>query len=66
MPIIGRRHGDGYAEYPCVRRLRHRRLITLLLLQGFETTAESYVPSSSSFASCFVPPFHPQPCFVGR
>lgn len=38
--------GDGdAAEYPCLKRFRYRRLITMLWLQGFEATAESYVSS---------------------
>lgn len=39
--------GDGdAAEYPCLKPFRYRRLISMLWLQGFEATAESYVFSS--------------------
>lgn len=36
----GKLSGDGgaEAEYPCVRRYRHRRLLTFLWLQGFRAT----------------------------
>jgi hypothetical protein len=30
--------GDGGAEYPCVRRYRHRWFLTFLSLQGFRDT----------------------------
>ncbi|CAN6282715.1 unnamed protein product [Urochloa humidicola] len=43
--------GDGEAEYPCVRRFRHRRLITLLWLQGFKATAESMLSESDAIFS---------------
>ncbi|XBJ04363.1 hypothetical protein VPH35_023309 [Triticum aestivum] len=37
--------GSGKLEdYPCVRRLRNRRLITYLWLQGFDTAYDRYAP----------------------
>jgi hypothetical protein len=36
------------AEYPCVRRLRHRRLLTFLWLQGYEAALGSYAHHSLS------------------
>ncbi|CAN6363239.1 unnamed protein product [Urochloa humidicola] len=38
-----RYYGD---EYPCVRRLRYRRLVALLYLQGFEATYKSMLGES--------------------
>jgi hypothetical protein len=45
MPAV-RDCGDdelaGAAEHPAVRRIRHRRLIAFLWLQGLERTFQSY------------------------
>ncbi|OQU83739.1 hypothetical protein SORBI_3005G166432 [Sorghum bicolor] len=50
----GKLSGDGGAEYPCVRRYRHRRLLTFLWLQGFQATHGSMVVSESD-AMMWVP-----------
>ncbi|XP_066335742.1 uncharacterized protein [Miscanthus floridulus] len=49
----GKLFGDGGAEYPCVRRYRHRRLLTFLWLQGFRDTHGSML--SESDAMLWVP-----------
>nr|TKW01368.1 hypothetical protein SEVIR_8G175200v2 [Setaria viridis] len=49
MPIVNKRDegselstsSEAVAEYPCVRRLRHRRHLTYLSLQGFEAAHRS-------------------------
>ena len=38
------------AEYPCVRRLRHRRLLTFLWLQGYEAALGSYAYARTPFS----------------
>ncbi|XP_062197765.1 uncharacterized protein LOC133900591 [Phragmites australis] len=47
----GKLSGDGGAEYPCVRRFRHRRLITFLWLHGFESTVGSMLRESDAIFS---------------
>ncbi|TVU31558.1 hypothetical protein EJB05_23247 [Eragrostis curvula] len=43
--------GDGEVEYPCVRRFRHRRLITYLWLQGFKATHRSMLSETDAVFS---------------
>jgi len=47
----GKLCGDGGAEYPCVRRFRHRRLIAFLWMYGFEATVESMLGESDAICS---------------
>ncbi|CAL4960547.1 unnamed protein product [Urochloa decumbens] len=56
MPIVtecgeGSKLPTSSEEYPCVRRLRHRRLLTLLCHQGFESALRSMAGETDAFFS---------------
>jgi hypothetical protein len=43
----------GPVDYGCVRRLRHRRLVTYLWINGFSDTFRGYVCRARMFLPCF-------------